>query len=742
MAEKFFRNKGRPGNFKLDRGGAPTEGGPFIGEVRNNSAPTRSGRLQVFIEEFAGDEKDDPSLWRTVSYLSPFFGVTEQSGTGAGVGDYVGNRHSYGMWFTPPDIGTRVLCFFANGDPNRGFYVGCIPAPGLSHMVPAIGSSENLKNNNTQQDKLFKNSSRLPVTEINSDNPELSEDPRFFDSEKPVHSYLAGVMFQQGLINDRVRGPIGSSSQRESPSTVYGISTPGRPIYQGGLSEADIKSKLEKGEVSNDKVKVIGRRGGHTLVMDDGDIEGKDQLLRLRTSKGHQLLFSDDGDCIHLIHCNGQSWIELGKEGTVDVYATNSINLRTEGNMNFHSGKSMNFYSQESVNIVAKTKLQMESESAINVISQGETKMHSNGGFGILSNTTFSLLSLGSITQSTFGSMSLSGTIIDLNGGSYASVLPPQPIQRTLLPDVEYDPEEGWRVIVDKTQSIVDRMPTHEPYQAHNQGVNVTVAMAPAAAPLPLPVPASVSSALSGIAGVNLELPINATDFITQAKAISNIGPISVDQVSGMIAQQAKQIGQAVTDITEKGIGKFGFSVDQLEDIGLVKPGTAALAAATQNISEFMKSPQIWSGVDGIKGINDLLGSDKIQDQLQEKLLSLKFTELDTQGILDSIPNTSDIAGLVQSAASFGTENVAALINGKLDSIVGGALGSVNEVIGKINSVAKLVGFAADFVGFKLPGSLKKAKRVVGYVGKTVRGGVDSSVTEIIGNDKVPKIKY
>jgi len=374
MAEKFFRNKGRPGNFKLDRGGAPTEGGPFIGEVRNNIDPTRSGRLQVFIEEFAGDDKDDPSLWRTVSYLSPFFGVTEQSGTGAGVGDYVGNRHSYGMWFTPPDIGTRVLCFFANGDPNRGFYVGCIPAPGLSHMVPAIGASENLKKNNEDQENLFKNASRLPVTEINNDNSKLSEDPRFFDSQKPVHSYVAGIMFQQGLIEDRVRGPIGSSSQRESPSAVYGISTPGRPIYQGGLSESDIREKLEKGEVTNAQVKVIGRRGGHTLVMDDGDLEGSDQLLRLRTSKGHQLLFSDDGDCIHIIHANGQSWVELGREGTVDVYATNSINLRTDGNMNFHSGKSMNFYSQESVNIVAKTKLQMESENFINMISQGRNQ--------------------------------------------------------------------------------------------------------------------------------------------------------------------------------------------------------------------------------------------------------------------------------------------------------------------------------------------------------------------------------
>ena len=130
MAENVQRSRGRPQGYKLDRGGQATETGAFIGIVVNNVDPTRNGRLQVVISDFAETNKDgsvnlkDQSLWRTVSYCPPFYGATPKGGT-AGTGTYLdGNQQSYGMWFTPPDIGTQVLCFFIAGDPSQGYYVG------------------------------------------------------------------------------------------------------------------------------------------------------------------------------------------------------------------------------------------------------------------------------------------------------------------------------------------------------------------------------------------------------------------------------------------------------------------------------------------------------------------------------------------------------------------------------------------------------------------------------------------
>ena len=52
MAENIQRSRGRAQNYKFDRGGMPAEMGPYIGIVVNNVDTTRSGRLQVYIEQF------------------------------------------------------------------------------------------------------------------------------------------------------------------------------------------------------------------------------------------------------------------------------------------------------------------------------------------------------------------------------------------------------------------------------------------------------------------------------------------------------------------------------------------------------------------------------------------------------------------------------------------------------------------------------------------------------------------
>jgi hypothetical protein len=125
------------------------------------------------------------------------------------------------------------------------------------------------------------------------------------------------------------------------------MSTPGRPVYQGGLGggvNGDQDALKELNQETLADLKVIGRRGGHTFVMDDGTLTGNDSLVRIRTSKGHQITMSDDGNCFYITHANGQTWIELGQEGTVDVFATNSVNVRTQGTINLHADQDINMF--------------------------------------------------------------------------------------------------------------------------------------------------------------------------------------------------------------------------------------------------------------------------------------------------------------------------------------------------------------------------------------------------------------
>ena len=477
MAEEVQRSRGRPQNYKLDRGGVPTEFGPFFGIVKNSVDPTRSGRLQVYIETFAGSagNENDPTLWTTVRYLPGFYGSTSPNLTpNAGVGTYPGNQTSYGMWFTPPDTGITVLCVFANGDRQLGYYIGVVPDNGVGAMVPAIGGSDKYVTGNKNQETYFADAPLLPVTEINTSNQAIVNAGRFFDQPKPVQAAVAGAMFQQGIANDPERGPIKSSSQRETPSAVFGISTPGIPIFQGGMKPNDIRQKIQNNELQPEDARVIGRMGGHTLVMDDGDLQGNNALFRLRTPKGHQITMNDSDDFFYITHANGQTWLEFGREGTVDIFSTNSVNVRTQGDINFHADRNINMYAGGNIQVKSEKSTTIEAMTDLSISAQQNFKIYSKIAMGVRADGT---MALQSASGSWLGGDSLLFTAggIDLNGPAAPAVTAPKPIATIELDDTSFDTAKGWQVESDALKTIVPRAPTHEPYPYHNKGVDVKI---------------------------------------------------------------------------------------------------------------------------------------------------------------------------------------------------------------------------------------------------------------------------
>ena len=501
MAESVQRSRGRPSNYKMDRGGVPAEFGPFAGIVMSTVDPTRAGRLRVYIDAFAaGNEQNmqDESTWTTVNYLPSFYGSTPLQGTAdtTDIGAYPGNQNSYGMWFTPPDVGITVMCVFVNGDRSQGYYIGTIPDQGLGSMVPAIASAPKpqAKVQNQNQETYFAGASRLPVTEINTNSTEIFNSPRFFDGVKPVQSVVAQALLQQGLITDNERGTINSSSQRETPSAVFGVSTPGTAIYQGGMKPNDIKAKLNEGTLKPGDAQVIGRVGGHTLVMDDGDLEGNNALLRLRTSKGHQITMSDTGNFFYIVHANGQTWIEFGVEGTVDVYATNSVNIRTKGDINLHADRDINMFAGRYLKMKSKQDMQLETDTFLSVQSKENITLYSKNTIGVKADGTLTLNSA-SGSWGAGSALILQAGGIDLNGPAADTVANPQPLTTTLLDDTEWDTSKGWIVKPKGLKSTVSRAPTHEPYPYHNKGVDVEIKFEegkPSPPPGAVPVPAGI----------------------------------------------------------------------------------------------------------------------------------------------------------------------------------------------------------------------------------------------------------
>lgn len=742
MAENYQRSVGTPKAYKDTKGGIPAPSGPYIGEVVNNIDPTRSGRVQVYLEYLAGPDKNNKDLWRTVSYITPYYGFTQQSAPQpTGPGSFVGNNQSYGFWGTPPDLGTKVICFFVDGDPTQGYYLGMPIEPGLNHMLPAIGSSEKYVDDTNSP--LFANKPKLPVVEINNSNKAISENPRFFEEAKPVHSVLAGQMLSQGVIADPLIGPISSNSQRESPSSCFGISTPGRPIYSGGLTDAQLQQKIASSSLNANEVNVIGRKGGHTLVMDDGNQENEDNLLRLRTSAGHQIMMNDtpDGQTIHIMHANGQSWVELGKEGTIDVYASNSLNIRSAGEINMHADRSINMNAENgTINMHAKAAMSLESAS-LNLTGTNSLLAYSKSMIGLKSDAALMLKS-NTGSWGAGSNLTLEAGCIKLNSGSAGDVPKAQEIPKRRLPDTKFEPAQGWIPEPAAIQTIVTRAPTHEPYAERGTGVNTTTNLTTSNEEVALDEKTKEAVDKTSTTEVT---KIEKGDYEAQKAADTNVGKLGPEKVTGMLAQASKQVPQNFNEISNTvGVGKFGFSAPELESAGFLKPGTSDffLKDATSNLNTVLSSSSVWSGNQGINGISDFLNNETIQDVAKTDLFTKGLNSLQNAGIVTGLENDADLAGLVTGASKFGVDAVKKWTQGSavLGSLPNGS-NSTKITAGQMNELVAGGKYAVNLTEQKISSAIQGFTTGSSSItGTVIRTEIDTALESVIASKKVTGI--
>jgi hypothetical protein len=294
---------------------------------------------------------------------------------------------------------------------------------------------------------------------------------------KPVHPF-ARTLQDQGLIQDTTRGTTSSSARRETPSNVFGISTPGK-------IDARNPKKDKLGPTNDLKNVQTTRLAGHTFVMDDGDNNGDNQLVRLRTSSGHQLLMSDSAGVVYLANADGTVWMEFSNNGMVDVYAQTGYNLRSGGDINFHAEGNINMYANKSIKIKANEQTGLVSIDGggikqiatddvqiqgTNVYTKASTNVVADAGQrNIQQGMTRTDLIGGQVHFNAFGV--ISNLVTPLTRTSYT-----QPTGTgtglTTYPDVSLQPL-GTLLKVDRALPGMSgmRVPTHEPFWGHQDTV-------------------------------------------------------------------------------------------------------------------------------------------------------------------------------------------------------------------------------------------------------------------------------
>jgi len=335
------------------------------------------------------DTIEERHKFHKVRQMSPFGGTIQ--------GDLGSNN--YGATWTPPAPGTEVLVAFTGAE-QEGFLLGVLPDINRNAMQGGYPASPDSLEGDVQS----------------AYDHHVSKK---HDGTRRKHPVSQGIAIQ-GLGLDAYRGHSSSGARRESPSRLSGFNSP------GGHSLV-----LDDGTESYKK--------GTNFVPDKNRKDGDNNLIRLRSGRGAQILLNDSAGIVYIINQNGTGWVEIDPDGNIDVFSESNISMHAKESINFYAGDEFNV-DAETINIRARGDGGIKMESTVDQIqlyAQDDMKL-----------CTKSVMHLRAGPH-----MKATADLIDLNGPPATCATRPTVGSLAVNREVK--------------ESITNRVPEHEPWGGH-----------------------------------------------------------------------------------------------------------------------------------------------------------------------------------------------------------------------------------------------------------------------------------
>ena len=88
----------------------------------------------------------------------------------------------------------------------------------------------------------------------------------------------------------------------------------------------------------------------------------QNELIRLKTRTGHQILMHNSEDLIYIGNARGTTWIELTSNGKIDIYAKDSVSVHTENDYNITADRDINLKAGRNINLTAMSEIKQTCE--------------------------------------------------------------------------------------------------------------------------------------------------------------------------------------------------------------------------------------------------------------------------------------------------------------------------------------------------------------------------------------------
>lgn len=426
-----------PENANTNRGSTAYYG-HYLGVIKDVFDPSHMGIVQVYIPEICGVDPQDSSRWINCSYASPFMNTTPPA-------DKNIPQQSSGLWANPVDVNQSVIVIFIKGDVNQAFYIACVPEAYQNRDV--AGAAPNIKDN------------KDPLVRTNPDRTGKTQAENSPGGVDQVGNYKK---VQSGLAVDSGRAPP-SGPAMNTPSSCVVLSSPGTKL--GANSKSGAINPLGYTKVNYNDISFLDgniqngpgntqtstqRTGGHSIRLED-DVNY--EHLGLISRSGHQIIMNDTKGCIYINSANGNNWIELTKDGKIDIYARDSVSIRTQADFNFYADRDFNVHAGRYINLLAENHLTVNTKNAsvyasedINVMTKQKLNLKVMEDF-ILDCKSFSIKGVQDGSLDTVGG----NFFINCNKGKTAPMVRPHKLSAT----------------VGGPDSFIRRIPMPEPWPDH-----------------------------------------------------------------------------------------------------------------------------------------------------------------------------------------------------------------------------------------------------------------------------------
>lgn len=428
-----------------------------IGTVIDTNDPQQMGRIRVFCPAWDSDNltlSDVP--WAI--YMTPFGGSVKQISRGPEDSITQGTT-TYGMWGIPK-VGAKVIIMCIDKNPHFRIWMGCIYDQFLPHTMPNGRFIEDGNGPLTSSEK--------PIEPITTNFNKAFNNDKTYEWKTRIEDYSVTSINNFVTNNNRTE-----SNKPDNNNNGYKLSRINPNITINNLPNLD------------SQIYSWTTPGFHSISMDDSSNNSR---MKFRTSSGHQILLDDTNERIYIMTCAGDNYIEMDKNGNIDIFSNRRVSVRSKSDINFTSdetirlygkkgiylstengdigidAKNSNFYCNVDKNYIVNCKEKYSLQiNKLDILSKEYITINSNSKINIKGETT-NITGLNNININGGSNTFITSSSIHLNGPNAiiadSSII--EPSKLSFLTNRVPDHEPWPRVIIKSPSNNIDHTPEFE----------------------------------------------------------------------------------------------------------------------------------------------------------------------------------------------------------------------------------------------------------------------------------------